>query len=432
VSEYFDMASITVSKNCLYRDKNVYTVGIGLAGQVLEGFSPPFALVIDIRVVSREGSEKSATFKKITGFNKIIGPYGLYAGRYCSFPGSIHVYYECLFINLNDNEMQQAQVRANCMDSGGRNVFDISGSFDEIPMRWDKSITVENMEIHYSGAEETIIAKTMTDELYASYKMAQDMLDMQFDKKTLIYVTACPRNIYDIVSDFPISATNSVAFGDDKIFMVLDGREDIGITFSPHEFCHLLLNKLLGKEIGGADKAFIEGICEYASEKYRLDKGWLECDIRASIGTELIKRVYKCTIAGFLKKKAGIDREIPFEYYIMLPSIIKNILHVKKIDLKELVRDLHNNETIYDILAKTIDDADSFLEEYEKYIQKIDSDLAGKIYDLYSKRYYIFSSVTKDMSAEELANIRRKDILFQRRLMCGDITGAGDLLYDKG
>lgn len=429
-----EKVKIDFQKNGLYLDNNVYIIGISLTGPILENFLPPFKVCLDVEIFFSNGMYSTANFNKTTDFNKIIEPYGLYNIKktYSSFY-NIYVYYERVSFDIKEKIISKVSINLKCFDSSNNAVFEEHKSFSNIKTRWNDFKAKDELKVYYSSQLEIHLFDSLIDELYSSYLCATKFFATYGKRSIKVYITDNPAHVYDIVTFFPINVTSSIAVGNDRIVIIKDESKNIGISFSPHEFVHLFINDIINHKITGSEKAFIEGICELISEDYRLRIGWLPMENRAAIGLEVINIFLKKDIVTFFRQKIDINKEISFEFYMILPFIVRMVLRLANKNVFDLIRGLCGQETIYDILKTVLDNPEAFLENSESAIKGFSTIKEGIICGYYSKRKQIYYYLKEDICTENLLEIKKDDYMLQKFLVSGDIGRARLLLskYEK-
>jgi hypothetical protein len=384
----------------------------------------PFRLDCTINIVDSTGNNKAVVISKETEFTKCIEPLSCYQNIQ-----TVYTHIERVFFKV-DMQIVEISCDVCCVDASDMHIFASHYNNFHIEQRWVEFYDANNLTVWFSHRLENKRKEQILDELFDSYSEAQYVIKKQ-PVPIKLFLAATPSSVYDIVDYFPIEATNSIAVND-CIIILLDGREDIGISFSPHEFVHILINGYFGSNISGAGKAIIEGICEYASESYRLRHGWMSINFRARIGLSLAIKLYG-DIEKMLSCSIAIDKGISIEYYLLMPSLIKYLVEIKVITIDEIVTIFLHEETISDGLSKILGNPSDSIKEWVDYIgaNYIDTDIIEQVYQLYSRKHSLYQTLSKDSSVYDIDKIKTLDILFQKYMLTGRFSFADSILSNQ-
>lgn len=423
---------ITIRKNNLYRDKNVYLIGIELTGPSLAEYDSPFVLEAHLAIESQDGTKGNTVLNKTTSFANKTEPHALYSvnDKGYSTLKHIFVYYEALVFDLGVKEIESIDFTIHCVDKNGNLVFEETQSHGEITDSWDKEIIFNNLRILYSIKDEHIISNEFLNELYDSYKVAEENLLVNVNKQINVYVSSSYLNIYDIIKYVPVERVNAFSLGGNDIVMIVEENNLARQILSPHEFCHAIIHDIKTTELGGAAKAFEEGICEWISRGYSQKLGWLPMQDRALIMLEVIQQWYGSNIVDIFKKKLDSSAYVPFEMYYILPLVIENILQKKKMEVLDITQRIENRDSIFGIISIFIEDVEEFLKEIVDLIDDRIRQAAEEYSDLFYQRKTVFLNLKDDINYEELAKLKTVDMHFYEAMMNGRFDTARTFLSD--
>ena len=416
---------IYLRRNKLY-DENVFSIGVLVAGARLNNAFHPFKLILEVGVFSHFANYKTTTILLDTDFSKAISHYAAFAlkGNYPMF-NNVFTNFEGTKIKLPEINIDHIVIKVKCKDKNDAMLFESEKLFkpESIISTWETTFTKDSMRVFFGNGNANTNYTQIVDELYSSYRAASSVLKLSYSNAINVYLSEDICDIYDLVSAFPLFASSSAAFGKTTIVIALDGREELGIAFSPHEFAHLLINQAV-YEMGPAEKVFVEGICEFASEKYHCEKGWLLLEERSEIGYQIVKSL------GFRDLKEWLSTPLNFEedgieYYLILPVIVRELINYCTVSIHEMIRAFGKNCTVFDLLTNMVADPDDFLYHVADSINfSQNGTMDSSIYQGYASKHKIFFGLHPDMTQAELHLIQELDIQLQKMLLCGDGEGA--------
>ncbi|MBU3093527.1 hypothetical protein KPL35_15825 [Clostridium sp. CF011] len=386
--------NVEIRKSNLY-ENNVYIIEIFLSGAFLKDYQQPFNIKYKILNLNKEYA-----IYKTSLFDKVIEEYGLwFIQRDRSFFKNVYVYYENKKLDFNKGTIDGNLLNIVCKDRDGHTMFNITKKYENVKSLWKVEYLENSNVIKYiEGTSITNLKETIKN---TSIEVSS-IFNCSEEKGINFFFSNKLRYLYDIVNFFPSSPTNSIV-KDKNIIMLVDNiglkRADIA-----HELAHVYISKVLNlTNCIYKERIVIEGVCEYISEKYKLEEGYFPLKTRAAIALNTLNIKKIKDLYNILKNDNLDSLSYVLVVYNISPYIIHEVLKYKSIDY--ILENVKKGNSIIQIVSETFGDVDNYFNTLIQDCINVELDL-----DVYNEMYgkinmYLYTNVREDINQKDYNDV---------------------------